>query len=203
MLDSITYTSNISSIIVVCDGDKDTHTWLSSFHSCYSMPIVRTLVEKQKGSVYCRNLACEWVSDGLLYATDDIVFLPGAIDICYEQFNNTFEDDDGVLGLIQNNDFNPTGMALVGIKFLERYPDKKLFFPKYFHFACQEIHWLAEKLHRFAQSEHQMVTHYHPCYYKEEIDQTHRDARVHRDVDLQLMADRKTAGLIWGDQSDV
>ena len=44
--------------------------------------------------------------------------------------------------------------------------------------------------------------HYHPCYFKEEMDQTHRDARIKRREDHNLIKQREKAGLIWGHNRD-
>jgi hypothetical protein len=78
----------------------------------------------------------------VLYAVDDIEFQDDAIDNAMKEFNDRFKDDDGVIGFTQIGvrDFHPSGVGLVGKKFLDRYPGRKLFNPMYYHFACQEIH---------------------------------------------------------------
>ncbi|GAG31022.1 unnamed protein product, partial [marine sediment metagenome] len=97
------------------------------------------------------------------------------------------------------SNYHESGVALVGQKFLQRYPDKQLFFPGYYHFGCQEIAWLARKLGRFQSEERLRLTHFHPAFHKHLIDQTHREARVYSERDHALIKERQAKGLIWGD----
>lgn len=152
-----------------------------------------------RGAVACRNLVIPHCPDAVLYATDDITFNPGALIAIRDQFNATFPDDDGVLGLKQDKDHHPTGVAVIGKKFLDRYPGRQPFFPGYYHFAAQEIHWLAEKVGKFAVTPDVCVVHYHPDKCKSEMDTTHAEARAHKAEDMALIAERKAAGLIWGE----
>ena len=183
-------------IKIACDGDRDTYEYikLMTDYSVLLFPV-------QMGSVFCRNTLCLTVNDGLLYATDDIVFEPGSIETAFKMFNEAFTgkfEDDGVVGFVQNGSFHPTGVALVGQKFLQRYKGKQLFFPEYFHFAAQEIFDHAERLGRFVQCKDARVFHYHPCLMKDQMDQTHADARIHKANDMKLKDDRRSKGLIWG-----
>jgi len=153
------------------------------------------------GSVAARNLILPLCNDGILWATDDIEFEPDVIRMALHTFNNQFPDDDGVVGFVQKgvSNFHPTGVGLMGQKFLQRYPGKKLFYPGYFHFACQEIYWLANKYGKFYQDPEAKLFHFHPAFHKELTDQTHIDARVHKKRDHDLIKEREAAGLIWGD----
>jgi len=150
------------------------------------------------GSVDARNRGIKDTHSNILYGTDDVTFREGMIESAYDDFERSFPDTDGVLGLRQDKSHHPTGMAIVGKKFLDRYPDRQLFNPEYDHFAAQEIHWLAVKLGKFATSREVVVEHYHPCFCKEEMDETHREARIHKERDMKIMKARKEGGLIWG-----
>ena len=205
MLESIPPLDHVN-VMVACDNDPDTYDALGQ---CYKesylrrVLIARTIIGSEvstpSGSVKCRNFLAKDVNDGLLYVTDDIVFEPGSIEAAFECFNQSFPDDGGVVGFIQNNEFHPTGIALLGQKFLQRYPDKQLFCPQYFHFACQEIYNLCNKIGgKFVQCPNAKIFHNHPCYYRDAMDQTHVDARIHKDEDMQLISRRGAAGLIWG-----
>jgi len=159
---------------------------------------------EQRGAVKARNdiiskFACE---DGILYATDDMTFEPNAIENAFNAFNSHFPDDDGVVGLVQlgNKKYHPTGVALVGQKFLQRYPNKQLFWPGYYHFACQEIYWLASKLGKFHQESTAVIRHYNPFILKDEMDETHKEARIHKGKDHALMKARQMSGTIWGNR---
>lgn len=183
-------------IHVVCDGDKQTYEFIAN----HSRPIHGTLIPEHRGAVYCRNQVMHRWNDGILYATDDIVFHPNAIEHAFQTFNDHFPDDDGVVGFVQEpGEFHPTGVALVGRKFFNRYPMGEMFFPNYFHFACQEVLWLCEALgNKLVQDPHAIIEHRHPCKFREELDQTHRDARVYRKKDHDLITERKNQGQIWG-----
>lgn len=156
-------------------------------------------VAKQSGNVANRNMLAEKCEDAVLYATDDIIFRPGSISQAIHDFREHFKDDDGVIGFTQvgNNKFSPTGVALLGKTFLCRYPNKHLFYPKYFHFAAQEIHELALHLGKFYLSA-ATVDHLNPFVRKEYRDQTHIDARIHKERDHELSFQRKRNRMIWG-----
>jgi len=183
-------------IVVVFDGDKENYDAMSDYRSdmkCY-------LVEKHSGSVYCRNYGISKIEENrnILYATDDITFPKRAFDKYLEEFNEAFPDDDGVMGIAQNNPHSPTGVALVGKKFIDRYPGRQLFDPKFYHFAAQEVHRLALKLDKFAYSESAATTHYSPNRNKKYMDQTHSDARKRKKEDFALMKKKEQEGSIWG-----
>jgi len=191
--------------MIICDNCYETLEFVRKLNNpkIYAAAVVSRHGEFV-GSVACKNTYSSDVEDGLLYATDDIIFQENAIQSAFECFNKNFPDDDGVVGFVQKgNAFHPTGVGLVGQKFLRRYPDKKLFFPGYFHFACQEIYDLCQKLGgRFVQEEQAVVLHKHPCNYREEMDQTHKDARIRKREDHALIKERKAKGLIWGYDED-
>ena len=181
---------------VICDGDPFTYTWLQS--GVFPCVTRVELLASQSGAVHARNFLSADVDDGLLYATDDIVFLPNAIDNALQAFNKCFSDDDGVVGFKQNQPHHLAGVALVGQRFLQRYPRKQLFYPGYFHFACQEIYWLSLSLKRWHYEEEALINHFHPSSNHTYMDQTHTDARIHRERDHQLITSRQSRGEVWG-----
>ena len=183
---------------VVCDGDKETFEWLKN--ECWDF-VKPHLMFGHNGAVDCRNwiISCIRKPDGILYATDDIEFDVSAIEKAKASFNYHFgHDDDGVIGFSQDKDHNQAGVGLIGRRFLNRYPDRMPFFPSYYHFACQEIKWLADKLGRFYYEPEAMLKHFHPDFYPDLMDQTHVDGRIHRELDHKLIEERKKKGLIWG-----
>lgn len=182
---------------VVCDGDSMTAHRLQSEPN--SIRVVH--VKKHSGSVYCRNMISQSVEDALLYATDDIEFKKGAITEAVKMMEKHFPDGDGVVGFNQINakKFSIVGVALMGQKFLRRYPGRKFLFPGYFHFSCQEVEYLGKKLGKIVLAEKARIIHYHPSFIKSESDTTHQEAREHRESDRKLSNQRYAKGLIWGD----
>lgn len=183
--------------IIVCDGDPETAKKL------VDNPKVKEViyVKGNRGIVYCRNLVTPTVEDALIYATDDIVFQPESIAEVVKSMKQHFPDEDGIIGFHIENapSFCIAGVSLIGQSFLKRYPGKKLFFPKYFHFSCQEIERLGTKLGKIHSEKKARILHYHPAFYRDEIDRTHEEARKHRQRDKALSINRKEKGLIWGD----
>jgi len=186
---------------VMIDGDWQTYLALKERED-----IVMTVTEGHHGSVFLRNQEAPRCPDAVLYAVDDMVFKPGALETAIRVFREKFFDDDGVLGFTQVGQakFHPAGVGLIGGKFMQRFPGRQPFFPGYFLFACQEILWLcdkvskAEKRQAFWLEPRAVIQHNHPCEHKEEMDQTHHDGRIHKARDMKLIRERQAKGLVWG-----
>ncbi len=190
---------------IVADGDPETATAMEGYRENLRV----TLLPSHSGSVAARNSVIPQCEDGVLYGVDDIDFLPGCIEAALEAFNAHFPDDDGVVGICQvdHKNWHPTGVALVGKKFLDRYPGRRLFNPEYWHFAAQEVGWLADKLGRFYQCPEAQIRHYHPDFGRSgkvdptlaSWDSTHKEARRRGEQDRAILGERINKGLIWGD----
>lgn len=189
----------ILNVIVICDGDCDTAQRLMALSDGVVNQII--FVQVHSGSVFCRNLATQCAEDAVLYATDDIEFKSGAIETAIRSMRKNFSDEDGIIGFsqISGGAFSPAGVALVGQAFLQRYPNRKLFCPLYFHFSCQEIERLGKKLGKLVLEKDAVLAHYHPNWNRKEFDNTHSEARIYRKKDLQISSDRRAKKLIWGD----
>lgn len=189
-------------IAVVCDADSLTYRRLQDYRdgARYAHDDFRLYyIPDHVGAVAARNLATRDCEDGVLYATDDIMFCSDAIQNAMRMMGHRYPDDDGVIGLVQEPcAFHKTGVALVSKAFLARYPEKQLFCPDYWHFACQEVLWLSEELGRFTQCHSAKVLHYHPGRHRELIDDTHADARKYRTRDMEMIKLRQKYGMVWG-----
>ena len=185
-------------IIIICDGDDATARQLLIESNGFLGRII--YVRDHSGSVYCRNLMTQCAEDAVLYATDDIEFKPGAIEAAVRSMTEHFPDGDGIIGFNQGDEhsFSAAGVGLLGQKFLRRYPRRKLFFPEYFHFSCQEIERLGNRLKRLHLEKEAKLVHYHPSFNHNEVDETHREARIHRAKDLVLSSSRRVEHKIWG-----
>jgi hypothetical protein len=152
------------------------------------------------GSVAARNVVTPMSEDAVLMAVDDIEFAPGSIDAAVTAHESHFPDGNGVVGFNQANlpNFSWSGVVLMGQKFLLRYPGKKIYYPGYHHFACQEIEWLAESLGKMHREPAAILTHYHPSMLGLRPDRTHKEARTFRHQDLLLCRERARAGQTWG-----
>lgn len=183
-------------IILVCDADPEA---AARYRESVQIAEV-VLTPAHVGSVASRNLATAKAEDAVLMAVDDIVFRPGAIEAAVRAFEERFPDDDGVVGFFQENHahFSPTGVPLVGQTFLRRYPGKHLYWPGYFHFACQEIDRLASSLGKLWLEPAARLYHFHPSTGHGTVDRTHIEARVGFKRDHVLSRKRAAAGITWG-----
>jgi hypothetical protein len=152
------------------------------------------------GSIALRNSMLQRCDDAVLYAVDDIIFRPGAIEAAVRTMKARFPDEDGLVGFRVEGDRGqcPAGVGLAGRRFVERYPGKKLFFPGYYHFGAQEVHRAAVIWGKFIFESEAVIFHSHPAFYPKEMDRTHEEARAWRKKDLDLSRARERAGLTWG-----
>ena len=183
-------------ITVVCDGDAETALYAIGMSQVSKVIFLR----EHLGQVIGRNMAIQASRDAVLYATDDIEFQPGSIDVAVLAFVRKFPDGDGVVGFNQVNHtkFSKSGVALVGHRFVCRYPEKQLFYPGYYHFACQEIERAAVSLGKFLFCEAATLIHHHPSQEAGEVDDTHYEARKFKTTDRKLSNVRLRSGLTWG-----
>ncbi len=144
--------------------------------------------------------------DAFCYLCDDV-----EVDqTCFEAVNklmmNRWPDTDGVVGLHQKNIANMNGwcqsaMGVVGRKFADRFPDRKIFCPVYqrFHFDS-ELGQYARSVGRFEYCLEASLWHHHPVYETNEMDETHRLVRDPQLVaaDTAMYKVRHENGLIWG-----
>lgn len=186
-------------IIVVCDGDPDTAEKLSRMEHNYPTDVVYT--GRHIGPVQAKNYAIvSYVAAGesVLYTADDVEFE-------YEAINNAAralkrrdrKKEDAVIGFRQTVEHSPAGTALVGSGFLDRYPDRTLFYPGYYHYSSHEVHRLSSSLNKFVYCRRAVLTHFHPVFYNC-MDQTHKDARAWKDMDHKIKAMRGKREIIWG-----
>lgn len=197
MLDSLAAASGAEKVepLIIFDGDAVN---FKRFAATRGSSIEALLVKEHSGNTYCRNFAMKFFSDAdVLYAVDDITFKAKSIEQAARDLKERFAGD-GVVGFSQlGNKFHPSGIALIGSAFVDRYPDRQLFYPGYYHFAAQEIYDHANKIGRFFLSK-ASIYHFHPDHHREEIDQTHREARRYKARDFLIRAERAKSGLIWG-----
>lgn len=191
-------------VIVICDADTATARWLVNYKRIDRLIFVR----EHSGPVHCRNLATQTAEDMVLYAVDDMEFSEGCIENAVKAMHEHFPDGDGVIGLWMENRVIKkvktgyyAGVALVGQKFLRRYPDKKLFFPEYFLFAAQEVTNLAVKLGKIRMAEDARFAHHAPRKSGNGVDKTHLDGRKWKLVDRGLRKKRSMDELLWGDNN--
>ena len=85
-----------------------------------------------------------------LYGADDIYFHKMTIELAYNALEQMFKGD-GVIGFQQNlQHFCPGAFGIFGKKWVERYPGREVFNPRYIHFCGDSELWhYAKKVNRF------------------------------------------------------
>jgi glycosyltransferase involved in cell wall biosynthesis len=188
------------SVTVIFDGlPQDECAWadaaeIISYDDCLKGIFPR----EHKGAVWCRNRAIMSTAGHILYATDDITFGPGAIANAVDKMDRHAEKAPA-LGFFQRQSHHPAGVALLHEAFVNSYPSRQVFFPGYWHFACQEIQWKAEKEGSWwyagdSQAQEDIWVDHQQLM----TDSCGKDARSMRTQDHDLIMQRQEAGLIWG-----
>lgn len=183
------------STIVVCDGDEDTFQYLIDNSVKNIMPV---LMHKHQGTVFCRNIFTSTVEDGVICAMDSVIFNSDSIQRAFNIFNQNFLDDDGVYCFNFEGRGSCTALSLVGQKFLQRYDGKKLYYPPFFHFACQEISALCAHLEKEEKKKFIVDDNKFTVVKKVMYDKTYNDARKYRQEDHKFIEIRRKENDIWG-----
>jgi len=192
-------------VTIVCDGDAKTASALIG-----DIRVDRVIyIREHVGSVFARNVATQAVEGHVICAVDDMVFMPGAIEEAHRVLMEKFPDGDGVVGFFRaDRDYSKmnissgmyAGVALIGQKFLRRYPNQKLFCPEYFLFAAQEVTNLGNKLGKICVADNAKMFHHAPRK-GGGMDQTHVDGRQHRLTDRATKKRRAESKILWGDNN--
>ena len=139
--------------------------------------------------------------DYYMAASDDLEFLPGTLSIALEDMNKHFPDGDGVIGFNQANlkHFCPGAFVLVGRKWVDRFPERQMYFPGYKHFCVDSEHWhYAESEGKFFFSLGATVVH------RRFQDECHRLAQSSLKRDRVIWWMKKgNPELYWGNNNDL
>lgn len=134
-------------------------------------------------------------------ASDDLTFRPDTLILAFRSFYLKFKDGDGVIGIKQGNmrHYCPGAFVLVDRKWVNRFPDRQMYFPMYKHFCVDSELWhyaLSEK--RFHLSKTANVTHNRPH------DSCHKLAQATLKRDRVLWWFKKgNPKLYWGNFHDL
>lgn len=179
------------SIIVVIDGNRQ------MINELIDEPIAIIFNPQRKDWIWNMNRALNsFIADGIIYASDDIVFQPDCISIAVKALKERFPDGDGLVT------FKWTGVELVessafglmGRKFIERFPERAVFCPDYIHYASDtELKKFAVSIGKFHFCREALITHKSPK------DNTYRLAHEFRSHDAELYyRGRPAKGYLWG-----
>ena len=193
-------------VIVFDNNDKETWSYIKEKYP----NIICILNEKQEFVIGCWNkIHKEFLDfDAHLTLCDDVVLYENCIEEAVKELETKFPNKDGVIGITQqypnhpNVFFQPTGQVLIGKKFLERYKNVnyQVCCPNYKQwYQDEELLLYTTFLNKFSLAKKAMLTHFHPGYYKEEMDETHNIIRGEiQKKDKEIYNKRRENNLIWG-----
>lgn len=148
---------------------------------------------------------------GYINLVDDVELYPNTIEKAIKCLLTNYPDTDGIVGFNQEcpghpeYTFQPTGQTLVGNKFLRRYNEEDIDYQvccPYYQQWMQDVETFqfADKLGKFKFCKEATLKHFHPCFIKLELDETHNLIRgkMLRE-EKKIYIERQKVGLIWGE----
>lgn len=146
------------------------------------------------------------IKDAMVWIVDDVELLPDCLEKLNATFLKNFPDNDGMVGISQlypllqaEVTWRENGQCAIGKEFINRFPQRQVCCTDYIHFyQDEEVLEYARSINKFKLSDAQLI-HYHPAFYKNEMDETHKIPRDDvRMKDTMTYNKRKKRGLIWG-----
>lgn len=187
------------------DFDKDYYGYQR-----YPWILMRLLDKPYQASEFWNDHLKDSNADIFIYANDDIVFEINCFKKIIDIMNVKFPDLDGVIGIRQSNlppdQALQTAFGAIGSKFIERFPNKQVFMPQYARFYLdRELYEYSIKINKlyFDEKEGPELHHFHPAFYKDMMDETHKDVRKHLVKDKILYTERHNKNLIWGESFEL
>ena len=148
------------------------------------------------------------VGDWVIPICDDTEFYPDALEKLVKLCNEKFPDTDGLIGMNQvgippdAEGYSKSAQVAIGRKFIERFNGYPVYCPDYISFGADaELGHFARSIDKFYFAEEIKMTHYHPCHFPEEMDETHRINRANNRVEIdngKLVERIYKRGWTWG-----
>lgn len=186
-------------IVIVADGNphiyNEVKKWIITFTSTVWRTRDVTIIQnkKRKDWIFSTNRVFrEFDSDYYIYASDDLIFPPDCIKNAVATMRKRFPDGFGLVTLAKRN---RCPFGLVGRKFVEHFPDRRVFCPDYIHYRSDmELMRTVKELGVFAYSAERESRVKHSRM----KDETWRLARKSRERDFKVYHKREDKGYKWG-----
>ncbi len=139
----------------------------------------------------------------MCYLNDDVIFFEDTLKNLYERYVYHFPDFDGVLGLNQINIPSDqkveAAFGVIGMKYADRFPDRQVFCPEYYRFYGDFELWrYASEINKFVFGKDVRIEHFHPAFYPNLEDNTHREVRRWIARDRDTFRKRQEKNFLWG-----
>jgi GT2 family glycosyltransferase len=170
--------------------------------------ILTRLIKEYNASEFWNNHFRDSNADAYFYINDDVVLAPDCLKNALDSMTNYFPDSDGVVGLYQenipDNQQCQTAFGCIGSTFVDRFPERQVFMPKYKRFYCDtELYNYTSKIGKHYFDKTSKLIHLHPAFNKEWEDTTHHLVRKYLNKDRKLYEQRISKGLLWGENFEV
>lgn len=134
--------------------------------------------------------------DALVYLNDDVLLHDNTLDELFKTYQEYFSDFDGVMGIRQANlpieATLPSAFGVIGKKYANRFPNKKVWCEEYYRFyADEELLLHAKSLNKFHFAENVKIDHLHPSFDNNQMDETHHSVRKYKKLDIDIYNKRK------------
>jgi len=166
--------------------------------------IFTRLIDNYNASEFWNNHFKEHQADITFLSNDDVLFSPQSLKNSIDSMNKYFPDLDGVIGLYQENipleEQCKCAFSAIGIKFMDRFPNRKVFNEQYKRFFLdQELYEYASKIGKHYFDMNSPLIHLHPSYSNYKADKTHSEVRKFLKEDQKIYNLRKEQKLLWGE----
>jgi glycosyltransferase involved in cell wall biosynthesis len=170
--------------------------------------LTRLLEKPYNASEFWNDHLKESHADIVIYLNDDVVLSPTCLKNTIDSMNRNFPDLDGIIGIKQEGFGNiktmPSAFGAIGSKFMDRFPDRKVFCENYKRFFLdEELYLYSTSINKFHLEETATLIHCHPCLKKEYEDETHFNVRIHLNKDKIMFNRRQSAKLLWGESFEL
>jgi len=156
--------------------------------------------DKRRDWIWSQNYVLRnlFEGDAFLYASDDLVFGPDTIGLAVNRLFKKAPDGDGMATIEQDIVGCSSAFGLIGRKFTDRFPNRRVFCPDYIHYCSDfELGKYARSVGRMYHGDGAKVIHHRPH------DQTQRLAKPLERRDFRAQDERGDRGWLWGNNFDL
>ena len=176
-------------VVIISDGNL--HIYKEAKKTLRNVSVILNK-ERMGWPATINKMVKELNSECFAYASDDLIFPSDCLHCALHTMRRRFPDGDGVVTLGKKN---RCAFGLFGSKFADRFPDRQIFCPDYFHYGGDsELYRTLMSLNRFAyppkrdsQVQHSRLK-----------DGSWIMARKKRTKDLAMYKLRAEKGFSWG-----
>jgi hypothetical protein len=170
--------------------------------------LTRLLTIKYKAPNFWNNHLKDSNADATYYLNDDVILYPACILTSITRLKYHYPDFDGVIGLKQENipetQVCKAAFGLIGSKFADRFPERKVFCEDYYcMYLDKELELFSTKINRFTYAEEAKLIHLHPGFSEFEADKTHFHNRKFLVKDINMFKKRQEKKLLWGENFEL